>query len=374
MINYFQNFGYGTIGTLLTSGATTLVMNSGHNFPVDASKYFKLILWDAATYPNPANDTNLEIVTARYSGTLNQYTITRAEENTTAVAHAVGHSCAMTITAAIMTQANASRPSSILYTGFGGDGSDGDVVISSNTDISNTVKQYNNLTVNAGVILTAQNCIIGVKGTLTLNGTITATGGGYSGGSGNGVVGTSATGNMNLIIGGGGGGGGGLTASFGGNGGTAGGAGGAGTKASTAGSGSDSPSTRVDFFKASTQALYSLSSFKGAGGGAGRMGNPSFAQGGNGGGFLYIECTVFIGNTGSYLLAQGDNGANGPGFNGFMDGGNGGGGGGFIAVRGLTISVNNTTYNVAGGSGGSGANGGGAGGAGGAGGYAVVAY
>ena len=57
-----------------------------------------------------------------------------------------------------------------------GDGRDGDVTISSNTSLTG-LKRYNNLTINAGQTLTSSattnaSLIIQVKGTLTINGTI----------------------------------------------------------------------------------------------------------------------------------------------------------------------------------------------------------
>lgn len=65
-----------------------------------------------------------------------------------------------------------------------GDGSDGNAVISSNTSLS-ADKQYNNLTINAGVTLNASGYKIFVKGTLLNNGTIANNGGnGGAGGAG----------------------------------------------------------------------------------------------------------------------------------------------------------------------------------------------
>ncbi len=66
-----------------------------------------------------------------------------------------------------------------------GDGSDGNVTISSNTSLANTadgdyvVKEYNTLTINSGVTLTTQNrakgLFIYVKGNAIINGTISMT-------------------------------------------------------------------------------------------------------------------------------------------------------------------------------------------------------
>lgn len=78
-------------------------------------------------------------------------------------------------------------------------GADGDVTISSNTNLPRRMMSYNNLAVNAGVTLLGNSpgvWVIGVKGTLTLNGTIKAVGvpGGHSdyeagdGGAGGGVL------------------------------------------------------------------------------------------------------------------------------------------------------------------------------------------
>jgi hypothetical protein len=70
-----------------------------------------------------------------------------------------------------------------------GDGSDGDVTISSDTSLS-TDMYYNNLTINSGKALTCNGYRIFVKGTLTNNGTIKSNGGngasatGYLGGAG----------------------------------------------------------------------------------------------------------------------------------------------------------------------------------------------
>jgi len=88
-----------------------------------------------------------------------------------------------------------------------GDGRDGDVTISSNTSLSE-LKRYNNLTINAGQTLTSSatthaSLIIQVKGTLTINGTISmdAKGGRGVRGAPRGVRGdveTSITGNYNV--------------------------------------------------------------------------------------------------------------------------------------------------------------------------------
>lgn len=101
---YKQNFGYGELGSALGTGIYTMTMAVGHNFPTDPSKLFKVLIWDKTTYPEPADDPAKEIVTAYYSGTANVYVITRGDEGTTESSHASGDACAMTITAALMTE------------------------------------------------------------------------------------------------------------------------------------------------------------------------------------------------------------------------------------------------------------------------------
>jgi hypothetical protein len=67
-----------------------------------------------------------------------------------------------------------------------GDGSDGDVTISVDTDLAGVVKQYNNLTINAGVKLydSTGALRIYVRNKLTLNGNIDQSGLGGAGGAG----------------------------------------------------------------------------------------------------------------------------------------------------------------------------------------------
>lgn len=76
-----------------------------------------------------------------------------------------------------------------------GDGSDGDVVISSDTSISRDMF-YNNLTVNAGFILNTNGFRVHVKEILTVDGTIGRPGtvGGNGGNGGNGTSGSAGTG------------------------------------------------------------------------------------------------------------------------------------------------------------------------------------
>ncbi len=222
---------------------------------------------------------------------------------------------------------------------FGGDGSDGDVIITQDTDISNSVKKYNNLTVEAGKTLIAKNSMIGVKGTLIVRGTISAIGGGYLGGTPN-SPGTSAPIDEQAISTAAGGGGGGGACSNthppGGQGGSAGGSGGAGGPGGQsqwdvrpAGNGSPAPSSRkVAIENSSWKSTKIL--MKGAGGGGGGQGDVGSAgRGGAGGGYLFIEAYAFDGREGSIITAAGERGSDGT----HWSNGGGGGGGGVLWIR-----------------------------------------
>lgn len=71
-----------------------------------------------------------------------------------------------------------------------GDGSDGDVTISSNTSLSSDI-YYDNLTVNTGITLTTNGYRVFVKNKLTVNGTVDFSGN-DGGNGGNGGTGASA--------------------------------------------------------------------------------------------------------------------------------------------------------------------------------------
>jgi len=66
-----------------------------------------------------------------------------------------------------------------------GDGADGDAVVSSNTNLD-VFKMYNDLTIDSGITLTStlKYLVIFVKGTLTVEGTISMIGKGAAGGAG----------------------------------------------------------------------------------------------------------------------------------------------------------------------------------------------
>ena len=259
-----------------------------------------------------------------------------------------------------------------------GNGTDGDVTISSNTTLTE-LKYYNNLTINSGITLDGTSPqIIYVKDTLTVNGSLSMSGKGGAGGSISGQGG-SAT-NLNATGGAGGGisgtagtvGTGGASANSGsigssgsaGTGGAGGGGGGGGRGYSNSSGGMTSGSngaqtqpygsggggvTTIRTVGSLIEYLYTKGNLLGSGGGGGSKGGVggtggngavysssggggSGGVGGSGGGSLIIIAkNVIIGGSGS-IVSQGLNGssgsAGGNGGNGGSGGWNWGGGGG----------------------------------------------
>ena len=248
---------------------------------------------------------------------------------------------------------------------FGGDGSDGDVVISRNTDISNSAKQYNNLTIDPGVTLTAKNCIIGVKGNLTVKGMISVDGGGLPGGPGtpdmskdgqwlgyNVIPGGSLSTETQVFSTGGGGGGGGASIFCPNPGGTSGGKGGAPVANGFA---ADSSKQLFAKYALKEGILFCVGAGGGGGGNKGHAGpgsNATGATGGVGGGALLVECGTFEGAEGSLISADGLPGGDGPG----VDNGGGGGGGGTVVIRCRKITANDGVMRSNGGAPGAGGN------------------
>ena len=268
-----------------------------------------------------------------------------------------------------------------------GDGSDGDVTISSNTNISE-VKRYNNLTINAGQTLSSSitsdtSLTIQVKETLTINGTISMDGKGGSGGAG-GVFGAGGVDHTSSEIDGDPG----LLGTAGNSGnkdtvaaGLGSGGSGAGGRAPdrtdvTTGRASAPSNTRtgIPFYLSTT-----MPQFFGAGGsggtggkgGAGGVGSGAVGHGGvggtggtggNGGGGILIMAKNIVFNSGAVITADGAQGGVGgigsdgqcsPGGTTNGEGGDGagaggGGEGGYVILFYETI-VNSGTITVTGG-------------------------
>lgn len=302
-----------------------------------------------------------------------------------------------------------------LYSKFG-DGSDGDVIISSNTSLTRDM-YYNNLTIQNGFVLSPKGFRIFVKNTLTFQGTgVIASNGGNGGVGGAGGLGTGGTagatgaadytaGSLPAPVAGQVGGVGGTPTNAGSNGtigasnaksiGSLGSAGGAGTTGgqSIAGSGPGAGGTAggagaqtgTVFNKLnSIESVYllldtqpSIASFtgtagsgSGSGGGGGKTTNSGDCGGGGGGGgsgasggFVWIAAyNVATVNGNDYIQVKGGNGGNGgAGGNstGHDGGGGSGGGGGAGGSGGVAIVIYRTktgtgTVNLSGGTAGTG--------------------
>lgn len=283
-----------------------------------------------------------------------------------------------------------------------GDGSDGNVTLSSNTAISGA-KYYNNLTINAGVDVTgASPIIIFARNTITINGTITpnrtagGAGGNGGGGGSNGDTSTASQAAPYLgtqgSIGTGGdagyvhsnpsgsqGGSGGASGSHT-TGGVTNSGGGAGDRAAAVGKFSSQLMTKIRTSVISNPNSIGGGGSGGSGGGGGGGGSSTGTYagsggtggtGGSGGGSVIIIAPTIIFNSGASILSNGlagsngNNGANGSvGYVGHRRGGAGGGGGGGGGGHGGSIMfiykslTDSGTTNVTGGAAGTGGSGG----------------
>jgi hypothetical protein len=248
-----------------------------------------------------------------------------------------------------------------------GNAADGNTTLG-NTTLSRDV-YYNNLTVNAGAVITTAGYRIFVKGILNLNGTgvirrngisatgtsgagpltasmTAASGAGGSGGVTNGVAGTGGTSSL------------GATGGKGGNG--SGGTGPNGTAVVAPGSTAGGTGIPRSFPFAQIPTLHgnSFSRYNGGGGGSGGAGNGTTAGGGggSGGGSAHVYAR-FVAPGGGIIEADGGSGA--TSLTAGCGGGGGGGGGLVVFVTsqplntlGLTITAKGGLGGLGGGSGG----------------------
>jgi hypothetical protein len=246
-----------------------------------------------------------------------------------------------------------------------GNGSDGDVVISSNTTLARDM-HYNNLTINATFTLNPSSWRIFVKGLLTINGTIAHNGNSSALNSSTGAAGAGTVSAFLLVSGGGGNGsaGAGATAgavirSTGGMGGTGGSnganAGGLGgtltTIAAVEGGANYFRSLPVGPLWGKAIGALGSGGYAGGSGGGGAGGGAGGAGtgGGSGGGSIFIGATKIVSNTGGTISAIGGNSGAVSVTNRSTGGG---GGGGFIYIATATPIAGNIVITVAGGVGG----------------------
>jgi len=401
----FHQYVNNALGTVqnnpLASGGTNLVVNSGLDTILSALTFpFWITMWGVNGNPNTASDMEIVAVTARPSP--NNYTITRAQQSTSAHSHAQNDNCALLFTAGnwqeVLPQGAVAR-GSVFYIGSDllphllaagtsgnflqtlgasadpewaaavtaqfGDGSDGVVTISSPTTLTRDM-YYSSLTVNS--TLTTDGYKVFVSGTINGSGTIDF-----------GAATAGSAGGSNTGSGGGGGGGGASTGS--GQFKTA-------TGANGGGGSNGTPATNGSNGSASTSSL----GVAGVGGGAGA--GTVHGNGGSGGASsiltkvgIYANITLLgldFNSAGTFIPYQAAGGAGGGGggaanSSGFSNGGGGGGGasGGTVFICASTWA-GTFTIKAVGGAGGAGgiSNGGagGGGGGGGAGGCSFVIY
>jgi len=278
-----------------------------------------------------------------------------------------------------------------------GDGSDGDITITTNTTLTRDMF-YNNLTINIGVVLNPGGYRIFVKGTLTNNGTIARNGnGGGDGSNGSGSTGGSpgvaAAALPPGSLGGSGAGGPGATGASGAQNGAAGSAGGASnpgiggssgsggaggnSNARTSGDGGNAgnsmaPTADKGGFKSLPFAIVlkeiettvvKINGGAGGGGGGAGGGHSSGSSGGGGGGGsgggIVLIVARIINNSNGLIAANGGNGGDAGSSASISDYHTGGSGGGSGGGGGALVLIYNTaawgTEQVNDGSGGAGA-------------------
>lgn len=119
-----KNFAKSKLASGITSTETSLTVTTaeGSNFP--SAGNFRAVIW-GAQYASPADDPTREIVTATLSSG-DAFTITRAQEDTSAKAWSTGDNFALVITAGKIDEIEARlvpstlTPGSVLFVGTGG--------------------------------------------------------------------------------------------------------------------------------------------------------------------------------------------------------------------------------------------------------------
>jgi len=98
MVFIRKNYAIGKLASGISDVDLEVTLQVGHTLPTEAGE-FRLTVWNDTVYPNPADDSGVEIMTAAYSGVSNVYNIVRAQEGTPASAHSEGHAAALHYTA-----------------------------------------------------------------------------------------------------------------------------------------------------------------------------------------------------------------------------------------------------------------------------------
>ncbi len=344
-----KNFAKVEVSIGYDASATSIVLISGDGAKLpnpSADGDFNLVWWDDTTYKDPADDPNVEIVrcTARSTDTL---TVTRNQEGSGASTKNTGGSTYRMIVA--MTKKMKDDIGAKFE--FGGDGSDGALVITSGaTDINLgglavVVKQYASISITGSGKLTFSNpnaagttIILKSQGDVVLTSSetpmIDASGMGGSGGAGgaaagNGSNGTNAVGAFDIAAHEG------TKGDFGGN-------------ASIGGLIFDNkPFFTLNDYQIAQQKGFKIIPGSGGGGaGGGRL--VGGGVGGNGGGALIINCGGDLNfTTSNGISVNGKNGVKGTDSNNNnVNHGAGGGGGG--GASGMFLMFYNTLTSASG--------------------------
>jgi len=87
-LDNFGNFVRGNLTSAVSDTTNTFPVNNASIFPDTANGEYNLVCWDVDNNPRPDQDPDVEIVRVTGRDTTNdELTVTRAQENTTAVSH-----------------------------------------------------------------------------------------------------------------------------------------------------------------------------------------------------------------------------------------------------------------------------------------------
>jgi hypothetical protein len=96
-----KNFAKTTLSASMTAGATTATVADASKLP--ATTPYLITVWDRGSYPDPADDPNVEIMLVTGVAS-NNLTVTRGQEGTTASSHGSGLAVSNLLTAGTVKQ------------------------------------------------------------------------------------------------------------------------------------------------------------------------------------------------------------------------------------------------------------------------------
>jgi len=104
-----KNFAKGTLNGAIDDTQTNLNLNAGDgaNFP---DPPFNVVIWNKGVYEDPSDDPNVEIVRVTNKGSGDDWTITRAQEDTNAHSHPDGSRVDLVPTAKTFTDIESAVP------------------------------------------------------------------------------------------------------------------------------------------------------------------------------------------------------------------------------------------------------------------------